>query len=261
MSFAFAAVTPHNPALVPTIGKGKSLLTETKRALEQVAKSIAERKLDTIFIITPHSSRLETAFGINLAPRYFGDFKKFGDLITTCSVAGDTQLAYQTREYIETKKNVTIFSEPELDHATAVTVVTVLGEKPIQRVVPISVAGSGIKEHFDFGTYLRHKADLSSKKVGVIATAHLSHRLTEDSRLGYHKDGVVFDEFVRKQFRNNTTKDLVTVSEDVLTNAAPCGFLGIIMLLGMIQDFNYSASLLSYESLFGIGHITATFDW
>ncbi len=263
MSFVFAALTPHNPVLVPALAAvDEAVLPKTRSALSLVANHIAAHELDTLFVITPHAEQLPAAFGLNLCPQYSGNFVQFGDLATSLSVPGDMHLAYKTREYIETKKPFSVFSQELLDYGTAVVVVTLLGTSSACAVIPISISGASIQEHYEFGMLLRKQADMTSRKVGVVATTHLSHRLDASSPSGAHAAGSEFDSRVQQHLVQKTgAKKLLDLDERLVANAQPCGFPALFVLLGMISQINHKPSIIDYEVAFGIGHITALFDW
>ena len=65
MALVFAAITPHPPILIPTIGKDKlEALEKTKTALEQLEQDLYITKPDLIFIISPHTGAFKNTFTI-----------------------------------------------------------------------------------------------------------------------------------------------------------------------------------------------------
>ena len=57
MSLVFAAVTPHPPILIPTIGKAElATIANTKEAMEKLEQEFYLAKPNVVLIISPHSS-------------------------------------------------------------------------------------------------------------------------------------------------------------------------------------------------------------
>ena len=66
---SFAAVVPHSPFLLPTIGKEKTdKLQKTLDAYAQLEKDLYVLNPEVVVIIAPHGSSLQEAMTINQAP-------------------------------------------------------------------------------------------------------------------------------------------------------------------------------------------------
>jgi len=67
----FAAITPHPPILIPSIGKENTKrIQKTSEAMEELEKKLHAAKPDTIIVISPHGAILPDAFSVNLNPQY-----------------------------------------------------------------------------------------------------------------------------------------------------------------------------------------------
>ncbi len=75
----FAAIVPHSPLLVPSIGKEhRDKLSATLAAIAEIEQAIYLAKADTLCIIAPHGSRYPDAFSINLSQKYSATSKLSG---------------------------------------------------------------------------------------------------------------------------------------------------------------------------------------
>jgi len=260
MSLSYAAITPHNPALIPNIGKEHTdLFLSTIKALEKIAERIIQLQIDSLLIISPHAINLGKAFGINLINNYQGNFKKFGDLATTISVRGDIELAYKIKEYLETKLSIQIYSEENLDYGTSVPLFHLMKNNFNFKIIPISPADLDKESHFKFGQLLRKQIDLTSKKIAVISSLNLSHRHDQAYPGGYHQDGKKFDTEIKEKIKDKNMTDLLNLPDDVIQNAASCSFSSIIILAGLLSEINYQPEIIDYEIKLGIGHLVAEF--
>src|SRR3989344_8062422 len=94
MSLVFAAVTPHPPMLIPTIGRDRvEQIAKTKEALLKLEQDLYLAKPQIILIISPHMSLFENAFSINAHTKLLSLFEHFGDVTTKKEWAGSPELA------------------------------------------------------------------------------------------------------------------------------------------------------------------------
>lgn len=260
MSLSYAAILPHNPVLIPNIGKEHiDLFYSTFEAVNKVSEKISQTDIDTVMIISPHAPILGNAFGINLANEYLGDFKKFGDLATKISCKGDVELAYKTKESLETQIPIQIYSETELDYGTCVPMFHILQKKPELKIIAMNISELKKEEHFKYGQLLFDQINLSSKKIAVVGSMHLSHSHDKSSKKNYHPDGKKFDNEIKKSIKEKNYNSLLNLAPELVNNAKPCGLEGLNILQGVLSEVNYQPKILSYEIVFSIGHLTAEF--
>src|SRR4030042_694582 len=95
----FAAITPHPPILIPSIGRENTKrIKKTAEAMEELEKKLIAAKPDTIIIISPHGALLPDAFSINLNPEYTSNLEEFGDFSTKVKFKTNTALAFRIKE-------------------------------------------------------------------------------------------------------------------------------------------------------------------
>ncbi|MCX6760880.1 MAG: class III extradiol dioxygenase subunit B-like domain-containing protein [Candidatus Nealsonbacteria bacterium] len=100
------------------------------------------------------------------------------------------------------------------------------------------------------------------KRIALIASGDLSHRLKEDGPYGFNSDGPKFDEKLRELLKK---KDIETILklEEMYPEAAECGLRSFVFLLGILEGskIKYNAEILSYEGPFGVGYLVAKFNF
>ncbi|MEK7625255.1 MAG: AmmeMemoRadiSam system protein B [Patescibacteria group bacterium] len=262
MSLVFAAITPHSPLLLPSIGKDAiKKIDHTRQALEKLSEDLYISHPDIIIIISPHGQQLADAFAVNTATKYECDLKQFGDLATRINFNGEILLP--TRVHSAACKNhdchTVLINEPKLDHGAVVPLFYLAKHLPEVKIMPISFSELDAKTHLEFGTMLKEQIMDSNKRVAVIASGDLSHALTNDAPAGFNKNGVVFDKKIQELLVSHNTAGLLALPKDMVSDAAECGLRSFLILMGILRDINYRYESYAYEAPFGIGYLTANF--
>lgn len=257
----FAAITPHPPILIPTIGKENlKQVKKTTEAMEELEKKLFEAKPETIIIISPHGPILPDAFSINLNPKYQSNLEEFGDFATKLEFKTDTALAYRIKELMEDKNIPLILaSEPYLDHGAAIPLYFLTKRLSEVAVLPVGYSLLDFKTHFNFGDYLKEIILNEEKRIAVIASGDLSHRLIKDAPAGYSARGKEFDQKLTELITNKNTAGILNLDSELVEEAGECGLRSFIILLGLLERINYIPEVLSYEGPFGVGYLVANF--
>ena len=261
MSLVFAAVTPHPPHLIPTIGKEKTAkLQSTANAFDELEKKLYIAKPDTVIVFSPHGLLLEDTMIMNVNPKFTVNLKEFGDLITAQTYKGAIDVAFRLREAVRGAGfSLNTHSSEELDYGVSIPLLFLMRHLPNATILPISNSLLSAKIHFDFGYEIKEAIMNTNKRVALIASSDLSHRLTSDAPGGFSPAGKKFDEIVLSALQSHNTTALLNLDPRVVHEAASCGWYTLIMLLGALQRVNYELSVLAHESPFGVGYLTAEF--
>ncbi len=254
----FAAFTPHTPLLLKSIGKENTeKLKKTLEAMDKLKASLEASEPDVIITISSHSIKHENAFSINLHDEYHLDLKDFGDLTTTKEFAPDLELITQIRRELHKELfPLTLDSSATLDYGTAIPLY-LLDSK--SKIVPISYSKLSKKKHVEFGRHLKEIAMDSQKRIAVIASGDLSHCLSSDSPVEFHKDGAVFDEEIQEAIRQQSLSHILGIDDEVIKNASECSYKPLLILFGILERINARPEIHSYEAPFGVGYLAAEF--
>ena len=258
----FAAIVPHSPLLVPSVGKEqREKLAATSTAIQEIEQALYLAKPDTIVLIAPHGARYPDAFSINLTDKYLGNFKTFGDFSTTVEAKSDfLMIDHIQRKLREEHVPFTLTSGEELDYGYTVPILLLTSHLQGWKLVPVSPSMLDGKSHYEFGKQLKRVLHAESRRVAVIASADLSHKLSATSPGGASAEGPVFDAAVTDAASKNTPDPLFALSADVIENAAQCGYRPIMTLLGTLDEMNVTPKQLCYEAPFGVGYLTVRYD-
>jgi AmmeMemoRadiSam system protein B len=260
MSLVFVAIVPHTPLLLPTVGKERvDDLKKTQAAMEKLAKDLESAQPETVIVISPHGDVIPDALTLNMCPKYVTDFSEFGDLTTKLEWKSDIMLADRINEDFKTKHLPLVLGSIEkLDYGTAVPLTQLLKNLPNVKIVPILTSQLDAKTHFEVGRQLKDEVMGSTKRIAVIASADLSHRVSEDSPEGFSPRGVEFDQLIVDIATRHEHAKIKDVDDAWLKEAQACGARPLAVLYGMIDEVDHEAIAPSYEKPFGVGYLVVS---
>jgi len=261
MSLELAAILPHPPILIPTIGKENLIkLNLTNTAIKKISEEIKNNGIESILIISPHGFVQSKAFTMNLSPRFTCNFENFGDFQTKKEWLGDIGLSHRIREKLETKAPLQMITDSKLDHGSAIPLYLLTEKINKIKIMPIYYSGLTNEAHFKFGQLLKSEILYHNEKIAVIASGDLSHRLTKEAPAGYSSKGKKFDKRIVELLRQNKTKEIIKMDKNFIHEAGECGLKSILILLGIMDEIKHTPKILSYEAPFGVGYLTMKFD-
>jgi aromatic ring-opening dioxygenase LigB subunit len=257
-----AAIVSHSPILIPEIGKmNQQILNKTVEAYAKLASELQGNDIQTIVIISPHGQVQSNYFTINVGPELAIDLSSFGFLGTNRKFLSDLS-------FIDYLKNtdgpqIQLISDPRLDYGASVPLHLLAALMPDVKIVVISYASElGLEEHLALGQRISQTIEQSDKRIALIASGDLSHRLKKNSPNGYSPKGAKFDnkliEFLND--KTNTKNNILSIDANLIKDAGECGLKSITTLLGALENRNYEPEILAYQTDFGIGYLTMRFN-
>lgn len=261
MSLVFAAISPHPPLLIPSIGKDElKKISKTKQALERMEEDLYLSKPDIVLIISPHGSYFSDAFTLNINAEYETDLREFGDLTTKLKFKGELDISSYIREKSKDQNFPTaVISEKKIDHGAAVPLYYLTPHLPNISLIPIGFSNLDWKTHINFGYMIKECIANTNKRVAVIASGDLSHALKTEAPAGYNPAGHEFDKKIQELLAANNISGMMQMDKQFIADAAECGFRSFLILMGILKNTNYNFSNYSYEGPFGVGYLTANF--
>ncbi|MFA5029519.1 MAG: AmmeMemoRadiSam system protein B [Patescibacteria group bacterium] len=260
MSLVFAAIVPHPPILIPTIGKENlEKIQKTQKAMERLEQDLYASKPDILIIISPHGEVQHDFFTINLSNQYQISFNDFGDFATKLETGGDTILISVNKEKINSRSPINIISEPNLDHGIGVPFYYLGQHLKETKLIPIYFSLLDNLAHLEFGKNLKEAIMGTEKRVAVVASGDLSHCLTENAPAPFSPAGKEFDEKLIALLKNGDTQGVINLEPKFIESAAECGLRSILILLGVLNNISFQSEILSYEAPFGVGYLVANF--
>ena len=255
----FSAIVPHSPLLNPTVGKEHlAKLETTRQAMVVLEQELYASHPDTLAIFTPHGQATPHAFAIALEAKYTGSLKDFGDFGTKIECLADFMLIDHIQRSLRDKNiPVALQSGAELDYSVVVPLYYLAAHLQKYTIVPIASSLLDLKTHLEFGRALQEELAASNKRIAVIASADLAHRLRPEGTEGFSPLALDFDEKVRALLSSGKAEDALAFDPVMVKESGECGLRPIVMLLGTLEGMNFKTETLSYESPFGIGQLVA----
>lgn len=264
MSVTGALIVPHPPLLMPEIGRGEEKkIQKTIDAYKQAAKRAKEMQPDVLVVLSPHSVMYADYFHISPKKGASGNFAAFGAPDLTLKVSYDTELVQEICRQADavglaagTKGERDSF----LDHGTMVPLRFLQETLGGIKIVRIGLSGLSFQNHFMLGKCIERAAKKLNRRIVLVASGDLSHRLLNSGPYEYAKEGPAYDEYVTNVVRQGNVEAFLHVSEDFCEKAGECGQRSFVVMAGCLADVSLKSELLSYEGPFGVGYAVACFQ-
>ncbi len=257
----FGCIVPHPPVLIPQVGRGREgEVPATAQAMEDLARELARHRPQTLLIISPHGAVHYNAMGLSCAPSSRGDLRRFGAPAVSLSFDNDLEMvAAIEKEAAEQGVSVRLMSPREyvLDHGVLVPMHFLSRALPDVTLVPLTFSWLPLKAHLDFGRVLQQAAERVGKRVAIIASGDLSHRLLPSSPAGYDPQAKLFDKLVVDAVANWDVQALMDLGPQLIDTAGECGLRSIVTVMGALEGLVVKPQLLSYQSSLGEGYLVA----
>ena len=260
----FGCIVPHPPIIVPEVGEGREVeVGATIKAMGELADHLADYKPETIFIISPHGQGHHDAMGVLTANSVKGNLRNFGAWSVEMQFQNDLRAVAALQEEA---KALGIPLRPigerryDLDQGVLVPMYFLADAVEGVPLVPLTFSWLPMTTHFAFGQAIRRAAEKLERRVALIASGDLSHRLTPSAPAGYDPLGQVFDRQLVEAVKAHDVQRILTFEEDLVDRAGECGLRSIVILLGALDGLKATPHVLSYEGPFGVGYMVAYYE-
>jgi len=255
---------PHPPLAVSDVGRGKEKeISKTLSAMDKVAGEIAEIAPETIIFITPHSTVYSDHFHISPGIRAAGDLRRFGCPDVRFDTVYDRELTDEI-SVIAKKSGISAGTQGErdagLDHGMTVPMWFINKKYKDYKSIRIAQSGMTSTEHYLLGQVIKKAAENTKRRVVIIASSDLSHRLLPDAPYGFASEGPIFDKMITDALAAGDFLSLMKIPEEIRSGAGECGYNSLMILAGCFDRQDVKADLLSYEGPFGVGYAVASFS-
>jgi len=255
-----ASIRPHSPLLIPEISRANyKFLNKTSVAYQRLAADLKAQDLDTLIIISPHGALQDQAFSLNISPEVEVSFQDFGFIPPRTSFKGDPLLADSLKDQLRPDFSIQLASEKNLDYGSAIPAYLLKEALASKKIIVIYPAGElSLSDHFKLGQKLREIINASPKRIAVIASSDLSHRLKRKSPGGYSPKGAKFDNKLIEYLNEpkSAAENVLKIDENLRKSAGECGLKPIVILLGLLAGQDWHPENLVYQTDFGVGYLS-----
>jgi len=244
------AVTPHPPLIIPEVGGSEiNRVKNTVNALENLSEKIVGLNPDTIVIITPHSVFNPYYFSIYAEETLRGNFARFRAPQVALEFENDPELVKNLKGTNPLPKGVM------LDHGSLVPLYYLHKAGYKNKVTVINYTAMGKQEHKAFGKIIKETAQASGRKIALIASGDLSHKLIPGAPAGYDENAHLFDELIVNSIKTGNYAAIEEITSNMRETAGECGYNSLMVAIGAVEGKPQNNEILSYEGPFGVGYL------
>jgi MEMO1 family protein len=256
----FAGIAPHPPLLVPEVGGARiERVRASVDALTEFSRQLVETQPETVVLISPHSPGDARKFGAFGSAQLHGDFQQFGAQQVTLSFPNDLELL-DALGAVARERGIAFapFAEDyPLDHGVLVPLYYLHSAGWNGPLLSLSFTALTRAEHLEFGRAMTAAAERVGRRVAFVASADLSHYLSEDGPYRFEPVAHLFDEQVCAAIADKNLNAIVDIDQDLRYRAGECGYRSILVAIGTVDKEPTTPRLLSYEGPYGVGYMVA----
>ena len=259
-SIVFSGIAPHPPLLVPEVGGNRiGQVVSTQRALREFSRRLVDTNPETVVLISPHSPLDPRVFTARSTAELTGDFRDFYAPNVTLTFLNDLEmldaieLTAQT-EGVELRK---LGRDYPLDHGALVPLYYLYEAGWRGPVVVIGFTHQSNDEHLAFGRAINKAAEAINRRIALVASGDLSHRLIVGGPYEYEPTAHLFDEQIVDAIARGDSAGVINIEPNLRERAGECGYRSIVIALGCVGEKPQDHEVLSYEGPFGVGYMVA----
>jgi aromatic ring-opening dioxygenase LigB subunit len=259
----YAILTPYPPAIIPEIGGASAKKFEkTIGALFELGVELRRHQPDTIIFVSAAGEVRLDRFTICVphSPDFSVSLSELGAKSQPRTFPRDRIL---TAQIIESAAGNGIGIEPvlsdTLDYGVAVPLHYLASGLPQVSLVSLSLSLTSLTSHERLGQLIRELADESDKRVALVVSSELAHRISKESPFGFHPRAKAFDAAVVVALEKRSTQELALLDSLEADEVGGQQYRGVALLLGALGSEEFTGGVQSYEAPGGIGCAVAAF--
>ena len=256
-------MVPHPPMIVPDIGRGsEAQVAATTAAYERVADEIAALAPETIVITSPHSIMYADYFHISPGRSASGSFAGFRAPGVRFNEDYDTELVREICRLADKEDfppGTMGERDKDLDHGTMVPLWFIRNKYKGGKIVRIGLSGLPLIDHYRLGMMIREAAENTGRRIVMVASGDLSHKLQEYGPYGYVPEGPEYDERIMDVMGRAAFGELLDFDSTFCDKAAECGHRSFVIMGGAFDGTAVKAERLVHQDVTGVGYGICTF--
>jgi aromatic ring-opening dioxygenase LigB subunit len=272
MGIIGAFILPHGAMVLDEKKAKKHQALELHNAMKQIAQEIKDLKPDIIFLTSPHGISHSNDFGIYLnqaascSAEWDGDFGNY-----SCEIPIDKKLSEELLEYLldkETAVSGIVAYAPSFNiplrwgeavplwFLKDIPASFVIMSQPTKRYDMVKEL---IPETLTLGNDLRLFFEDIEKRIVIIISADLAHTHQKKGPYGFDESAAIFDNLIGEWA--NTLNDKILLKQVIskLERAKVCGYIGFILLQGMLGKLEFTPKLVVNKAPTYYGMMVAQF--
>ena len=264
MSVLGAIMVPHPPLIIPEVGRGQeSLIAGTVNAYCKAAGIVGELGPDTIVVFSPHAVMYADYFHVSPGRSARGDFGMFQAPQVVVEAEYDYEMVNEIArlsDEMDFPMGIEGEKSRNIDHGTMIPLYFIRQQIRDFRVVRIGGSGLSFADHYRAGQIVAQAAGNLGRRIFLVGSGDLSHKLKADGPYGFCRQGPEYDRRIMDVMGEGRFGELLEFSESFCEQAAECGHRCFTMMAGALDGQKVEPHRLSYEGPFGVGYGVCTYQ-
>jgi len=258
-SIVFAGIAPHPPILIPEVGGSRiQQVASSQGALREFSRRLIACHPDTVVVISPHSPVEPGSFTARSTDQLAGDLRKFYAPDVRLSFPNDLEMVEAIMraaddEGVELRR---LDRDYPLDHGALVPLYYLHEAGWVGQIVVVGFTLQSNEKHMAFGRAIEKAGLAINRRLAVVASGDLSHRLSVDGPYEFEPAAHLFDEQIVDAITRGDPGSIINIDPDLRERAGECGYRSIVIALGTAGHL-LNHQVLSYEGPFGVGYMVA----
>jgi AmmeMemoRadiSam system protein A len=251
-----AVLMPHAPILVPEVGGKRGAAAQASgQAMREAAACVMRFRPETVVLISPHSPRRRRAFGLWAGEPLQGSLAQFNAPDARVSLPNDGPLGRAIVTEAKTRDLATWMIEDQtLDHGALV---------PLWFLAEAGWAGPTLVFGLNYpedggvsplGEAIAAGAQACHRRIAIVASGDMSHRLTPGAPCGFHPQARQFDETFIGLIRAGDYHGVGKMDPELRELAAEDAVDSTLVAAAAVDWRATGHKVLNYEGPFGVGY-------
>jgi AmmeMemoRadiSam system protein A/AmmeMemoRadiSam system protein B len=247
---------PHAPILVPGVGGERGgAAAASCRAMRVAAQCVVNHHPEAVVLISPHSPRQPRAFGLWAEDPLQGSFAQFDAPQVTVSLPLDQPLARAIATEARVRDLETwAIHQRDLDHGALVPLWFLAEAGWNGPTVIISLNYPGDDGLTALGGAIASVAQDLPRRLAIVASGDMSHRLTAKAPCGFHPQAHQFDETFINLVRAGDYRKIGNIAAELRELAAEDAVDSTLIAAASVNWRTTGHQVLNYEGPFGVGY-------
>jgi aromatic ring-opening dioxygenase LigB subunit len=274
----FAAIAPHGGIAIAEAcsAEERDVALKTRAGMEELGRRFAAAQIDTVIVATPHNVHISNALGVIVASRIAGRLDGVTPPVEL-DIACDDELAWRVLESfgaaglsaagVSFGSNEPRTAVAPMDWGVLIPLWFMGGRnaKPAPLVVVTPARDLPASDHVTAGAAIATAAEMSDRRIALIASADHGHAHSKSGPYGYHPAAAQYDRLMTEAVSNNQLEDLTGFSRELVEDAKADSWWQVLILhgatlgAGRAPGADWKGELISYEAPTYFGMLTASY--
>jgi AmmeMemoRadiSam system protein A/AmmeMemoRadiSam system protein B len=251
-----AVLMPHAPILVPEVGGERGGAARASvGAMRQAAERVMSFRPDSVALISPHSPRRPQAFGLWAGEHLRGSFDQFNAPGARVSLPNDMPLAREIAAGAGSRSLETwMIRDQTLDHGALVPLWFLAAAGWAGPTVVLSLSDPEDGGLDTLGQAIAAAARASRRRIAIVASGDMSHRLKAGAPCGFHPKARQFDDTFMALIRDGDYHGIANIAPALRELAAEDAVDSTVVAAAAVDWKAAGREVLNYEAPFGVGY-------